>query len=69
MAKTMLLTKNQPSFFSILPPDQIINLVRPAKSVQAETDYRKGMATLVHGLSDPMCELSIGGQKFIFEPL
>ena len=52
-----------------MPPYQIVNLVRPAKIVQAETDYRKGMATFVHGLGGLMYEASIGGQKFTFEPL
>jgi lipid-binding SYLF domain-containing protein len=37
--------------------------------VQAETDYIKGMATFVHAKAGLMVELSIGGQKFTFEPL
>ncbi|MFZ7124722.1 MAG: hypothetical protein ACOWWM_01015 [Desulfobacterales bacterium] len=41
----------------------------PKTGVQAETDYIKGMATFVHAKGGLMYEVSIGGQKFTFEPL
>jgi lipid-binding SYLF domain-containing protein len=41
----------------------------PKTGVQAETDYFKGMATFVHAKGGLMYEVSIGGQKFTFEPL
>ena len=41
----------------------------PATGTQAETDYTKGMAVFVHTLGGLMYEMSIGGQKFNFEPL
>jgi len=41
----------------------------PKTGVQAETRYLKGMATFVHSKAGLMYELSIGGQKFTFEPL
>jgi len=40
----------------------------PKSGTQAETGYIKGMATFVHGKGGLMFELSIGGQKFSFEP-
>lgn len=41
----------------------------PKTGVQAETVYIKGMATFVHAKGGLMYELSVGGQKFTFEPL
>jgi lipid-binding SYLF domain-containing protein len=41
----------------------------PKTGVQAETTYHKGMATFVHPKGGLMAEISIGGQKFSFEPL
>lgn len=41
----------------------------PATGTQAETDYTKGMAVFVHPLGGLMLEVSIGGQKFTFEPI
>lgn len=41
----------------------------PRTGVQAETRYVKGMATFVHSTAGLMYELSVGGQKFDFEPL
>lgn len=41
----------------------------PKTGVQANTEYFKGMATFVHAQAGLMYELSIGGQKFTFEPL
>lgn len=41
----------------------------PKTGVHAETHYNKGMATFVHLKGGLMYELSIGGQKFSFEPL
>ena len=41
----------------------------PATGVQAKTEYYKGMATFVHAQGGLMYELSLGGQKFTFEPL
>lgn len=41
----------------------------PKTGVQAETDYIKGMATFVHAKGGLMYEVSLGGQKFSFEPL
>jgi lipid-binding SYLF domain-containing protein len=41
----------------------------PNSGVQAETSYVKGMATFVHATGGFMYELSVGGQKFTFEPL
>jgi lipid-binding SYLF domain-containing protein len=41
----------------------------PTTGVQAETEYVNGMATFVHAKGGLMYELSIGGQKFSFEPL
>lgn len=41
----------------------------PKTGVQAETDYVKGMAIFVHSKAGLMVELSIGGQKFTFDPL
>jgi lipid-binding SYLF domain-containing protein len=43
--------------------------VGPKTGAQAETDYHKGMATFVHSKGGFMYEISIGGQKFSFEPL
>lgn len=40
----------------------------PKTGVQAETDYINGMAVFVHPKGGLMYELSIGGQKFTFEP-
>ena len=41
----------------------------PKTGAQAKTSYYKGMATFVHSKGGLMFELSIGGQKFSFEPL
>ena len=43
--------------------------VGPRSGFQAETKYINGMATFVHTKGGFMYELSIGGQKFTFEPL
>jgi len=43
--------------------------VGPATGVQAETRYLRGMAVFVHTKGGLMYEASIGGQKFLFEPL
>ena len=40
----------------------------PATGVQAETNYRKGMAVFVHTKGGLMFEAAIGGQKFSFTP-
>ena len=39
----------------------------PATGVQAETNYRKGMAIFIHAKGGLMYEAAIGGQKFNFE--
>ena len=41
----------------------------PKSDVQAETGYFKGVITFVHAQGGLMYELSIGGQKFTFEPV
>ena len=41
----------------------------PKTGVQAEAEYVNGMATFIHAKGGLMAELSIGGQKFSFEPL
>jgi hypothetical protein len=41
----------------------------PATGVQAETRYIRGMAVFVHTKGGLMYEATIGGQKFLFEPL
>ena len=41
----------------------------PKTSVQAKTEYRNGMAAFVHQKGGLMAGLSVGGQKFSFEPL
>jgi lipid-binding SYLF domain-containing protein len=41
----------------------------PKTGIQAEAEYVKGMATFVHVKGGLMYELSVGGQKFTFEPL
>jgi lipid-binding SYLF domain-containing protein len=41
----------------------------PKTGVQAEAKYHKGMVTFVHAKGGLMYEVSIGGQKFTFEPL
>lgn len=41
----------------------------PKTGVQVDVHYVKGMATFVHTLGGLMVELSIGGQKFTFQPL
>jgi lipid-binding SYLF domain-containing protein len=41
----------------------------PKTGVQAEANYHKGMATFAHSKGGLMFEISIGGQKFSFEPL
>jgi lipid-binding SYLF domain-containing protein len=41
----------------------------PKTAVQAKAEYVNGMATFVHAKGGLMFELSIGGQKFTFEPL
>ena len=41
----------------------------PNTGVQAKTEYRKGMAAFVHQKGGLMAGMSVGGQKFRFEPL
>ena len=41
----------------------------PRTGVQSEAKYHNGMATFVHGIGGLMIEMSLGGQKFSFEPL
>lgn len=41
----------------------------PATGTQAETHYMDGMAVFIHTLGGLMYEMSLGGQKFSFEPL
>ena len=41
--------------------------VGPKDSVQAETDYVKGMATFIQTKGGLMLGISVGGQKFTFE--
>jgi lipid-binding SYLF domain-containing protein len=41
----------------------------PNTSVQAKTEYRNGMAAFVHQKGGLMAGMSVGGQKFSFEPL
>lgn len=41
----------------------------PKTGAHAKTKYYKGMASFVHDRGGLMYELSIGGQKFTFEPL
>ncbi len=41
----------------------------PKTAAQAETEYRNGMAVFIHSVGGLMGELSVGGQKFSFEPL
>ena len=41
----------------------------PATGTQAQTVYSKGLAVFVHTLGGLMYEMSIGGQKFSFEPI
>jgi len=41
----------------------------PKTGAQAKADYVRGMATFVHSLGGLMFEISIGGQKFTFDPL
>lgn len=41
----------------------------PDKASQAEINYMKGMAVFVHAKGGLMYEVSVGGQKFTFEPL
>jgi lipid-binding SYLF domain-containing protein len=41
----------------------------PRTGVQAEAEYHYGMATFVHSIGGLMVEVSLGGQKFTFEPL
>ena len=40
----------------------------PATGIQADTNYRKGMAVFVHTRGGLMYEAAIGGQKFSFKP-
>ena len=40
----------------------------PKTGVQADTKYYKGTVTFVHAMGGLMYELSIGGQKFTYEP-
>jgi lipid-binding SYLF domain-containing protein len=40
----------------------------PATGSQAGTSYRKGIAVFVHAKGGLMVELSVGGQRFDFEP-
>jgi len=41
----------------------------PKTDVMADVNYVKGMATFVHTLGGLMAEVSLGGQKFTFQPL
>jgi len=41
----------------------------PKTGAQAETKYHKGTAVFVHAKGGLMGEVSVGGQKFTFEPL
>ena len=41
----------------------------PRTGIQAETNWVKGMAIFVHAKGGLMAEVSVGGQKFTFEPL
>ena len=41
----------------------------PATGIQADTNYRKGMAVFVHTKVGLMYEAAIGGQKFGFKPM
>ncbi len=41
----------------------------PKTGAQADTVYRKGMITFVHARGGLMAGLSVGGQKFNFDPL
>lgn len=41
----------------------------PATGTQAETNYTKGMAVFIHTLGGLMYEISVGGQKFSFDPI
>ena len=41
----------------------------PKTGAQLATEYYKGMATFVHAKGGLMYEVSVGGQKFAFEPL
>jgi lipid-binding SYLF domain-containing protein len=41
----------------------------PNTSVQAKTEYRNGMAAFVHQKGGLMAGMSVGGQKFRYEPL
>ena len=41
----------------------------PKSDVQANPQYYKGTITFVHAMGGLMYELSIGGQKFTYEPL
>ncbi len=41
----------------------------PATGGQLETSYTNGMAVFVHTIGGLMYEMSIGGQKFSFEPI
>ncbi len=41
----------------------------PATGTQAQTSYTKGMAVFVHTLGGLMYEMTLGGQKFSFDPL
>jgi len=41
----------------------------PKTGVQAKTEYRKGMAGFVHQKGGLMAGLSLGGQKFRYQPL
>jgi lipid-binding SYLF domain-containing protein len=41
----------------------------PKSGVQAETDYVNGMAIFIHSKAGLMVEVSVGGQKFTYQPL
>jgi len=41
----------------------------PKTGAQAKTEYHKGMAAFVHQKGGLMAGMSVGGQKFSFEPL
>ena len=41
----------------------------PATGTHARTTYTKGLAVFVHTLGGLMYEMSVGGQKFSFEPI
>ena len=40
----------------------------PATGVQAQAEYRRGMAVFVHALGGLMYEATVAGQRFTFQP-